>query len=388
MRALVDVLGVALGALAARPGRALLMAVGPLLGVAVIVGAIGVLTSTNGELRAALRDLGGNVAIVSGGDARLPVESAERVRGVNTVEHVGGAQTVVGLSATTVEFAGSVGPVASNQVMVVDTQVLDVVDAELMWGRRLEAFDEDAATTAVVVGWEVAQQIPIAPESLQVLHIAGQPFGIVGVLERNILAGDLNRAVLIPRSTAQSLFGLEAGPTQLYVRIRDGAMAETATLLPTAVTFGERRVVQVSIPTELLEAQAAIDQTLAGSVIGIGLLSMVVGGFGIANVMLISVLERQREIGVRRALGHRRIAIAAQFLTEGTLIGLLGATLGAGVGTAFVAAIARTRDWTFDLEPRVVGGAAAAAVIVTILAALYPTIRAVRIQPLDALRAG
>lgn len=388
MRNLFDVMRIAVAALLARPVRALLMAVGPLLGVAVIVGAIGVLQSADGELRAALRHLGGNLALVIGADDRLPVDAVERVRSVSTVEDVGGAATVPGVVATTIELPGGNGHQASSLVMTADPELLGVLEVGLARGRALGYHDETASTTAAVIGAGVANAIHLADDSLQILYIGGHPFGIVGVLEESLLAPELNGAVLIPRSTAEAYFGMESGQTSLYVRIAEGAVADTARILPTVVTFGERRTVLASIPTDLLEAQTAIDQTLAGSIVGLGVLAMAVGGFGIANVMMISVLERQREIGVRRALGHPRSTIAAQFLTEGTLIGTLGAGAGVVVGITFVHTIARSRGWMFYLDTEVILGAAVAAMAATVLATLYPTLRAVRIEPLEALRSG
>jgi putative ABC transport system permease protein len=388
MRSLSDVIWVAVSALRARPLRALLMAVGPLLGVAVIVGAIGVLQSAEGELRLALRDLGRNLAFVSAFDDRLPLEAIERVNAIDSVQEVGGAAIVPAAIATTAQIPGGVSPRVSPVVFTIDPELLDVLDVELAWGRPINNHDDTHAITAAVLGAHVAEAMPLDPASIQGLYINDFEFGIVGVLEPTLLAAELNQAVLIPRSTAETLFDLEPGHSHLYLRIDEHAVSETARLLPIAITYGEQGVpLGVSIPTELLEAQTAIDRTLAGSVVGLGLLAMVVGGFGIANVMMISVLERRREIGVRRALGHSRAAIASQFLTEGVLIGLVGGALGAATGIGFVNLVAQNRGWVAFVDSPLVIGAMAAALVVTLIAALYPTIRAVRLQPLDALRA-
>jgi putative ABC transport system permease protein len=388
MRSLYDVIWVAASALRARPLRALLMAVGPLLGVAVIVGAIGVLQSAEGELRLALRDLGRNLAFVSAFDDRLPVEAMDRVKAIDSVQAVGGAATVPAAIATTGQIPGDIPPRVSPIVLTIDPELLDVLDAELAWGRPIGRHDDDNAITAAVLGSEVAEAMPLDPDSIQGLYINDHEFGIVGVLEPTLLGAELNQAVLIPRSTAETLFGLQPGHSHIYLRIDEQAVTETAQLLATAITYGEQGVpIGVSIPADLLEAQTAIDQTLAGSVVGLGLLAMVVGGFGIANVMMISVLERRREIGVRRALGHSRAAIASQFLAEGVLIGLVGGALGAATGIGFVNLVARSRGWVGFIDSPLVVAGMAAALVVTLIAALYPTMRAVRLQPLDALRA-
>lgn len=386
MRTLWDVVWVAASALRARPLRVVLMAVGPLLGVAVIVGAIGVLQSTEGELRLALRDLGRNLAEVSTQEERLPLEAVERVRSVSSVEGVAGIASVP-VAADTFQHPGASSPRVSTLVISTDPEIWGVLELGLDWGRRIGHHDIDHSTKAVVLGAAVADNLALDQGTVGVVYIGEQLFGIVGVLKPTLLAAELNNAVLIPLSTAQDLFTTPPGHSRLYVRIQEDAVAATARILPTVITYGNRAPIGVSIPTDLLEAQAAIDRTLAGSVIGLGLLAMVVGGFGIANVMLISVLERQREIGVRRALGHSKTVIATQFLAEGALVGVLGAIAGSAGGIVFVMVIARNRDWVFFIDPPVIIGAIIAALTVTLVAALYPATRAARLQPLEALRA-
>jgi len=158
-------------------------------------------------------------------------------------------------------------------------------------------------------------------------------------------------------------------------------------MLSTVVTFGGPGSPTVRIPADLLAAQAEIDRTLAAAVLALGLLAMVVGSFGIANVMLISVMERRREIGVRRALGHQRRVIGAQFLVEATLVGVVGGLVGAAVGVGFTAALSAVRGWVPVIDLRLAAMAAAASVLITTLAGVYPASRAAHVEPLDALRA-
>lgn len=386
MRSLVDDLSVAIRSLVARPGRMMLMAAGPLLGVAVIVGSIGILQSTTGELRDALRRLGTNLVTVTVAEGRLPHEAAERAASVPTVDAVAALGSVGGTIVSAAPLTGQLAVPPANQVLTADPQLAGVLEIGLAWGRSLRGFDEEATTTAAVIGGGVAERLWLESPEVRTLYIGGYPFAVVGVLERSVLYPEVDSAVLIPTSTAQQVFGADPRPAALLVRVEDGTERRTAGLLGDAVTYGAPLNLRASVPSDLLAAQTEIDRTLAGAVVGLGLLAMVVGGFGIANVMLISVMERRREIGVRRALGHTRGVIALQFLTESGLVGLIGAGLGAALAAGFVVAISTARGWTVVLDPLVVAAAVAAAVMVSLLAGMYPAARAARLQPLDALR--
>jgi putative ABC transport system permease protein len=386
LRSLLDDLGVALRSLVARPGRMVLMAAGPLLGVAVIVGSIGVLQSTTGEVRETLRRLGTNLAIVNVAEGRLPVEAAERAAMVPTVTGVTALGSVGGTVVSAAPPTGQLAVPPATQVLTADPELLEVLEIGLAWGRTLSDFDEEARTTAAVIGAGVAERLWLEAPDVGTLYLGEHPFGIVGVLERSVLYPDADSAVLIPAATAQEMFGADPRPATLLVRVEDGAERRTAGVLKDAVTYGAAVNLRVSVPTDLLAAQTEIDRTLAGAVLGLGLLAMVVGAFGIANVMLISVMERRREIGVRRAIGHLRGVIALQFITEAALVGLIGAAIGGALAAGFVMTVSAARGWTVVLDPLVIAGAVSAAVVVSLLAGVYPAVRAARLQPLDALR--
>lgn len=386
MRWLLDDLWVALRAVTTRPGRMLLMTAGPLLGVGVIVGSIGVLQSTTGQLREALRQLGTNLVIVDAADGRLPPQAAKRVAGVATVTGVAALGRVDAITVSAAPPSGELVVPPANQVMTAGAELLEELEIGLRFGRTLNATDEAEATTAVVIGDRVAQHLFLEGPALRTVYLGDHPFAIVGVLEQSVLYPEVDSAILMPTSTAAEMFGANPRPDTLLVRVQDGAVRSTAELLADAVTYGAPANVRVFVPTDLLAAQTEIDRALAGAVVGLGLLTMVVGGFGIANVMLISVIERRREIGIRRALGHLRVAIAVQFLTESALVGLVGGVAGAALAAAFVAVVSAGKGWTAVLEPLVIAGAVGAAIFMSVLAGVYPAIRAARLQPLDVLR--
>ena len=386
IRWLLDDLRVALRAVVTRPGRMLLMAAGPLLGVAVIVGSIGVLQSTTGQLREALRQLGTNLVVVEAADGRLPEEAAQRVAGVATVRGVAALGRLDAVSVSAAPPGGELVVPPANQVLTAGPELLEELEVGLRSGRGLGAPDEVGTTTAALIGDRVAQRLLLEGRALRTVYLGQSPFAIVGVLEPSVLYPEIDSAILVPTSTAEEMFGADPRPDILLVRVDDGAVRATAKILTDTVTYGAPASIRVSVPADLLSARTAIDRTLAGAVVGLGLLAMLVGGFGIANVMLISVIERRREIGVRRALGHRRAAIAVQFLTESALVGLLGGVVGAALAVAFVAVVSAAKGWTVVLEPFVIAGAVGAAILMSVLAGVYPATRAARLQPLDALR--
>lgn len=390
MITLREIVGVATSGLQSRPLRFGLMAAGPLLGVAVIVGALGILQSTEGELRERLSQLGSNLAVVTPGlDQVLPEDSAARVSALGSVEGVAGISPVGSVIASTTDPGLGLGGELAFSVFAAGPDLLDVLSIELAWGRPLGGIDEAAHLPSALLGSAVADRFALSEASTGTVFLDGRPFGVVGVMEPSLLAPELDQTLLIPRSKGQRMATAEGdGFSALYVRVAPNRLHPTAELLPIAATMGDPALrANVALPAQLLQAQAAIDSTLATAVVALGVLAMAIGSFGIANVMVISVLERRREIGVRRALGHPRIAIFSQFLLEGFIVGTVGALTGAALAVGFVYWFAAQRGWVVDLPSAVVAVAVGVAVVLSALAALHPAARAARLEPLEALRA-
>lgn len=387
MTTLLEVVAVATQALRSRLGRTLLMATGPLLAVTVVVGAFGVLQSTTGQLRTALANLGADLVVVESASGGLVPQAAPgRIARVPTVEAVTATLSVPQQVHHRSPDQPGVQPLEAR-TLAVQPNLRDLFGIDLAWGRDLAGFDDDAATTAAVVGAEVADQLALSPGELTTIHIGAYPFGVVGVLEPAQVGESLDQAVLISPAAARRLFDIDPGWTQIQARVAPADVARTAPLLDDVATHGGPGDAIVRIATDLLAAQSAADATLAGAVIALGGLVLLVGGFGIANVMLLSVLERRREIGTRRALGHPRAIIAGQFIIETILIGIGGALAGAVVGIVVTVVVARLRGWVVVLDLRVLAVAVASAIVATTIAGLYPAWRAARLEPLAAIRA-
>ncbi|RPI06230.1 MAG: FtsX-like permease family protein, partial [Actinobacteria bacterium] len=187
-----------------------------------------------------------------------------------------------------------------------------------------------------VIGTGLAQQYGYLPGEIRTIRLNGVDFGVVGVLGNVDLDPGLENAVFITLADAENDFGTEGEPTKVYIRSQDGTTPRTATMIPTAISLGGTDEVAVEVPSDALKASAQADKTLQQTALFAGLLALAVGGLGIANVMSISVIQRSSEIGIRRALGHTRSTIAAQFLLEALFVGLLGGLIGAGLGVLIV----------------------------------------------------
>jgi putative ABC transport system permease protein len=197
----------------------------------------------------------------------------------------------------------------------------------------------------------------------------------------------MSSAVILPYTSADDR--LRTGPpTSVLIRTALGAAQLVASQAAVALSPNDHDQLQVIAPPDPATLRGGIQTDVNGLFLVLGLVSLVVGAIGIANVTLVTVMERTGEIGLRRALGAARRHIAAQFLVESSAIGLLGGIIGASAGTITVVVVSLSREWTPVLDLRLAGGAPLVGAVVGLLAGLYPALRAARLQPVDALRAG
>ena len=262
------------------------------------------------------------------------------------------------------------------------------MDVGMVSGRWINSFDDSPAGRDAVIGAGLAAEFAYIPGTERTISVGVHKYGVVGVMDRVVLEPSLDNAVVISPQAADKDFdsGLEA--TTLYVRSDPSQTLATEDALPVAINLGGNDEVNTSVPTDALESAAAADTTLQAIVALMGGLALIVGGVGIANVMSISVIQRSSEIGIRRALGHGRGLIAGQFMLESVVVGLLGGIAGAGVGSLVVAFVSRSRGWVVVLRPGLLMLGVAAAIGVSVVAGLYPSTKAARLEPLETLRLG
>ncbi len=399
MRSLLDLLATSAAGLWARPARTMLILLGPVIGVGAIVAAIGLTESAKGDVRATLEDLGTNLVTVQAssgfqaqqGLPRLPEESDERLSRVSMLESAAVVTELTGhrvLPHAAAEEAFEVLPVS---VRVADPELPEVLEVDLAWGRWLDPWDDRPGRRTVILGADTAEQFAVLPGETRSILIDDRLYGVAGVLEEVVLIPSYNLSVFIAPAAAADDFGNEGGPTEAVLRIRPDVVLRDsdADFLNTVLTYGGPGGIDPpTVPTDELEATAAVDETLRTVVLLMGGLALLVGGLGIANVLSISVLQRSAEIGIRRAVGHTRARIGAQFLAEAAAVGVGGGVVGAAVGAAIVVVGADWQDWVVVLPLELLAGAAGLSVVVALVAGLIPALRAARLEPLETLRLG
>jgi putative ABC transport system permease protein len=388
-----DVVRVASVGLRTRRLRAALSALGVAIGIAAMVAVLGISESSKAGLIAELNELGTNLLTVTpgqtflGANAELPEAAVRSVRNLPSVLSAAAVTEVSSASVRRSPFieAAETGGIA---VEAASPGLLSTLGGKLAQGRFLEGAGE--RYPVVVLGGIAARRLgvsrlTVAGRPVQV-YIAGSWFTVAGVIAPLPLAPEIERAALIGYPIAHSLFGTTRHASMLYVRAAQEHVREASSLLGGTADPENPEQTQVSRPSDALQARADAQSTLTSVFLGLGAVALLVGGVGIANVMVISVLERRPEIGLRRALGARAVHIAVQFLGESVLLSLLGGVCGIALGAAATAAYASSQGWIVVVPVLAVGGGVAIALVLGALAGLYPAIRAARLAPAAALR--
>jgi putative ABC transport system permease protein len=384
-----DVLRVGGVGLRTRRLRAALSALGIAIGIAAMVAVLGLSESSKSDLIATLDRLGTNLLRVAPGqtilgeDAELPEEAVSMISRIGPVES---ASAVEGVDATVrrtdyipEEETGGIS------VMAADTNLLTTLGATLRRGVYLDAVSE--RYPAVVLGSKAAERLGIEKPGVNV-WLGERWFTVVGLLDPVELDPGLDSAALIGLPIAKELFEAEGSPSTIYVRANPADVDDVRSVLGATANPEHPEEVDVTRPSDALEARAAAKTAFTSLFLGLGAVALLVGGVGIANVMVISVLERRSEIGLRRALGATKGHVRIQFLTESLLLAGIGGTAGAALGTLITVVYASQRGWDAAMPWYVPIGGIVAAFAIGIVAGLYPAMRAARLAPTEALRSA
>ena len=389
MRA-ADLVSNGLLGLRARTLRAALSALGIAIGIAAGVAVLGISASSKASL---LSQLGaeGNLLTVSAGQAvdgtpaQLPVTAQPMIARIPPVESV----TAVGyVPGATVLRTAAIPAVDSGGISVLAAQpgMLATLDGTVAHGTFLNAATE--RYPAVVLGAVAARTLGIdqVQPGTQV-YLSGQYFTVIGILSPVPLAPEIDEAALVGFPVANSLLGLGGYPTELYLRVLPDQVQQVAQVLPFTANPAQPEAVQVSRPSSILAARAAARSAFTGLFLALGAVAAGVGGIGIANIMVISVLERRGEIGLRRALGATRWHVGAQFLAESVLLSALGGAVGGLLGVLATAGYARGYGQPTVVPAIAIAGGLGVAIGIGAVAGVYPALKAARLAPAEALRA-
>ena len=386
-----DILSVGSSGLRSRKMRTALSALGIMIGIAAMVGVLGLSESSQADLRKQIEALGTNLLTVSpgggfgGGDGVLPEETAAKISRIGPVEVT--ADVVTLEQSVLRNDLVNANETSGITVVAADTNLLSTLNGELSAGIWLD--EATGATPNVVLGSVAAERHGIIDVSQGIqLYIGDEWFTVIGILEPFPLAADLDRSALIGQPVAAELFDAELNPSIVYVRTDPNFVDDVRAVLPATADPASPEEVEASRPSELLETQNAIEDSFTNLFLGLGAVSLLVGGVGIANVMVIAVIERRNEIGLRRALGATRAHIRRQFLTESLLLSAIGGVGGVALGVFVTWVYARSQGWDVVVPTLAIIGGIVAALVIGAVAGLYPAMRAARLAPTEALRAA
>jgi len=394
-----DLLAESVAGLLARPGRLALTALGTVLGIAALVATLGITETAGGQVSEIFSELdatvvtaqpngGGGFGFGNNTPSTIPFDAERRLLRINGV-NAAGTKSSVDTGASLVRAL----PVTNSRngagfnldVLAGSPGLLDAVKGTLREGRWFDHGHNDRADPVAILGPAAAERLEITRvDNLPTVFIGELPFSVLGIIDDVIREPDMLSAVIIPDLTARQMFDL-AAPREVIIDTQLGAARQVGQAVSLTLDPVDFTRIRTRVPPETTVGES-IEDSIRSLLLILGGVSLLVGALGIANVTLVSVLERRSEIGLRRSLGAAKRHIASQFLLESTATGLLGGLIGATLGLITIVVVAAYQDWTPILASWLPFAAVGLGAVIGLISGLYPSLRAARIEPIAALR--
>ena len=395
---IADLTEESIAGLFARPGRMMLTVLGTVIGLAALVATIGLSRTAGNRIVGRFDELAATEVVVTAAPAAavpgakvIPWDSPERLGRLDGVASVGNLSTVdVGAALTTDSAVSDPSRQTAFKLAVkaASPGLFDAVRAQVGAGRLFDAGHSERADHVVVLGPAAALRLGIVRvERLPAIRIGDEQYLVIGILDDVARQPDLLSSVIMPEGTARDRYRL-ASPEKVVVETQIGSASLIARQTPRALRPDNTRAVRVAFPPEPTRVRDSVQSDLDLLFLMLGAVSLLVGAIGIANVTLVSVMERTGEIGLRRALGATRRHIGAQFLLESSAMGFVGGLLGASLGVLVIVGVSAYQSWTPVLDPLVPVTAPFVGALTGLVSGTYPAARAARMEPVEALRSG
>ncbi len=395
-----DLFSESMANLAARPTRSFMTALGTMLGIGGLVATVGLTNTAGDQIVSTLQTLAPTQMMIQSsvdesiGFGASPLTWAS----VHRVEHLSGVITAASMAV--ISQGGLVSArgyrstpkddtrLQSIDVVAADPTMFNVIQAHLANGRFYDAGHNTRADHVAVLGADAAKRLNIAIiRPGQAIKLNNEAFAVAGIFDDSDTHAELQNSVIIPSNTAAALFNTKK-PSSIFLRTMPGAVRQIAQQAQLAVSPSNPSAVKVVAPPEPVYVRKTVAASVRNLLLIMGLISLAIGGIGIANMALVGVLERQHEIGLRRALGATPTHVAAHVMVESAATGLLGGFLGMALGVFAISLVSASKGWTPVIDPRTLTLAPIGGAIVGLLAGVFPALRAAHIEPALSLRSS